>query len=45
MKFINPRELGDSSKYGYTQIVVVPSGSNLVYIAGQTGAVDIENIE
>lgn len=38
MKFINPPELGDSSKYGYTQIVVVPSDSNLAYIAGQTGA-------
>ncbi|MEM6402130.1 MAG: RidA family protein [Cyanobacteria bacterium P01_D01_bin.116] len=38
IEFINPSELGDSSKYGYTQIVVVPSGSNLVYIAGQTGA-------
>lgn len=38
MKFINPPELGDSSKYGYTQIVLVPSDSNLAYIAGQTGA-------
>ena len=38
MKHINPPELGDSSGYGYTQAVIVPSGSNLVYIAGQGGA-------
>ncbi len=38
MEFINPPELGDSSKYGFTQIVVVPSGSSLAYIAGQSGA-------
>lgn len=43
MKFINPPELGDSSKYGYTQIVVVPSDSNLAYIAGQTGADENSN--
>lgn len=35
MKHINPPELGDSSDYGYTQIIVVPSQTSLAYIAGQ----------
>lgn len=37
MKFINPSGLNNPSSYGYTQAVVVPSGSSLVYIAGQYG--------
>ena len=38
MNFINPPGLSNPSKYGYTQAVVVPSASKLVYIAGQYGA-------
>ena len=38
MQFINPPELNDPSHYGFTQAVVVPPGSQLVYIAGQGGA-------
>ena len=34
---INPKSLSDSSNYGYAQITVVPSGTKLVYIAGQLG--------
>lgn len=35
MQFINPPELGDSSSYGFTQIVTVPAETSLAYIAGQ----------
>ena len=38
MQYINPPELGDSSHYGFSQAVIVPPGSQLVYIAGQGGA-------
>lgn len=30
--------MADTSDYGFTQAVIVPSGSELVYIAGQGGA-------
>ena len=30
--------MADTSDYGFTQVVVVPSGSELAYIAGQGGA-------
>ena len=35
MQFINPTELNDPSSYGFTNIVTVPSGVKLAYIAGQ----------
>ena len=35
MQFINPPELNDPSSYGFTNIVTVPSGATLAYIAGQ----------
>ena len=35
MQFVNPSALSDPSGYGYTQIVVVPEGTQLAYIAGQ----------
>lgn len=38
IKRINPTQLADTSDYGFTQAVIVPSGSELVYIAGQGGA-------
>ena len=38
MQYINPPELNDSSHYGFSQAVIVPPGSQLVYIAGQGGA-------
>ena len=38
MQYINPPNLGDSSHYGFSQAVIVPPGSQLVYIAGQGGA-------
>ena len=41
LKRINPSEMKDPSDYGFTQAVIVPSGSELVYIAGQGGA-DLE---
>lgn len=34
---INPVGLSDPSNYGYAHIIVVPSGTTLVYIAGQFG--------
>lgn len=34
---LNPERLADSSHYGYAQITIVPSGTKLVYIAGQLG--------
>ncbi len=44
MKFINPPGLNNPSTYGYTQAVVVPSGSKLVYLAGQYGADENDNL-
>lgn len=38
VKHINPPGIKDPSDYGFTQAVIVPSGSELVYIAGQGGA-------
>ena len=38
VKRVNPPRMKDPSDYGFTQAVVVPSGSKLVYIAGQGGA-------
>ena len=38
LKRINPSGMKDPSNYGFTQAVVVPSGAELVYIAGQGGA-------
>lgn len=35
---INPSELGDPSGYGFTNVVMVPAGQKLVFIAGQGGA-------
>lgn len=35
MQFINPPELNDPSSYGFTNIVTVPPGTTLAYIAGQ----------
>lgn len=35
MEFINPLTLNDPSGYGYSQLVVVPPNSKLVFIAGQ----------
>ena len=43
MQFINPTELNDPSSYGFTNIVTVPSGVKLAYIAGQgSGTTDEE---
>ena len=44
MEYINPPELNNPSDYGYTQAVVVPSGSKLVYIAGQYGVDEQDNL-
>ena len=38
MQYINPPEMKDPSDYGFTQAVVVSSGTKLAYIAGQGGA-------
>ena len=38
MQFINPPGMKDTSDYGFSQTVVVPSGTKMVYIAGQGGA-------
>ncbi|MEM8723230.1 MAG: RidA family protein [Cyanobacteria bacterium P01_G01_bin.39] len=38
IKRVNPSEMKDTSNYGFTQAVIVPSGSQLVYISGQGGA-------
>ncbi|MEO1299229.1 MAG: RidA family protein, partial [Cyanobacteria bacterium J06636_16] len=35
MEFINPPELNDPTSYGFTNIVTVPPGTKLVYVAGQ----------
>lgn len=40
IQHINPPELGDSSNYGFTNIVIVPAGKTLVFIAGQGGRDD-----
>ncbi|MEO0348464.1 MAG: Rid family hydrolase [Cyanobacteria bacterium P01_A01_bin.15] len=37
MQFINPSTLNDPSSYGFTQIVAIPVGTSLAYIAGQGG--------
>ncbi len=37
IQWLNPKELRDSSDYGYSQITVVPPGATLVYVAGQLG--------
>ena len=34
---LNPPELGDTSDYGFSQIVTVPAGCRLAFIAGQGG--------
>ena len=44
MKFINPSGLNNPLTYGYTQAVVVPSGSKLVYLAGQYGVDENDNL-
>ena len=38
VKHVNPSEMKDPSDYGFTQAVIVPSRSEIVYIAGQGGA-------
>ena len=38
IKRINPPGMKDPSDYGFTQAVIVPPESELVYIAGQGGA-------
>lgn len=38
IKRVNYPEMKDTSDYGFAQAVIVPSGSELVYIAGQGGA-------
>ena len=35
---INPSELGNPAGYGFTNVVMVPAGKTLVFIAGQGGA-------
>ncbi len=35
MEHLNPASLGDSSDYGFSQIVTVPAGTQMAYIAGQ----------
>lgn len=34
---INPTALGDPSGYGFTNVVVVPSGKTLIFLSGQGG--------
>ncbi|MEM8505593.1 MAG: RidA family protein [Cyanobacteria bacterium P01_D01_bin.1] len=34
---INPAELGDPSGYGFTNIVIVPSGKTMIFLSGQGG--------
>ena len=34
---INPPELGDPSGYGFNNLVIVPAGHKLVFVAGQGG--------
>ena len=35
---MNPPELGNPSRYGFTNLVIVPENQKLVFIAGQSGA-------
>ena len=37
IQHLNPNALGDSSGYGFSQVVVVPSDRTHIYIAGQGG--------
>ena len=37
IQHLNPSELGSTSHYGFTNIVVVPPNHSLVFIAGQGG--------
>ncbi|EDX85780.1 Endoribonuclease L-PSP superfamily [Synechococcus sp. PCC 7335] len=34
---INPSDLGDPSSYGFTNVVVVPTGKTLIFLSGQGG--------
>ena len=34
---LNPPELGDTADYGFSQIVTIPAGHRLAFIAGQGG--------
>ena len=38
---LNPAELGDSLRYGYSQITVASANARLVHIAGQVGISDV----
>lgn len=40
IQHINPPELDNPSHYGFTNIVVVPAGKKLIFIAGQGGRDD-----
>ena len=40
IQHINPPELDNTSNYGFTNIVVVPAGKKLIFIAGQSGLDD-----
>ena len=37
IQHLNPQTLGNPSRYGFTNLVVVPSDRTLVFIAGQGG--------
>ena len=37
MQHINPPELGNPSAYGFNNLVVVPAGHTLIFVAGQGG--------
>lgn len=41
---INPAGLHDPSPYGYNHVVIAPPGATLVYIAGQYGADENDNL-
>ena len=34
---LNPSELSDPSSYGFTNVVVVPTGRTLIFVSGQGG--------
>lgn len=34
---LNPRELPDTTQYGYSQIAIVAAGTRTIYVAGQVG--------
>lgn len=40
IQHINPPELGEPSKYGFTNILIVPTDTKLVFVAGQGGRED-----